>query len=195
MPYALFGTPRSHFTRVVRMVAHELGLSVPLVDVGDVGQLVPFAGNPLMTVPVLEHEGARIWDTHHVCRYLVEQAGRDPLGVESLDVEGRNTLAVIFGVMGAEVRLILAARAGVPAEGRPFDKVRATVKAGLGFLDARVDEDRRDLDYLAVATVAMWEHLLLFRNAVEADAPRIDRWVRALSAHAAVRETAPPPLS
>lgn len=176
------------------MVAHELGLALPLVDVGDVGVPASFAGNPLMTVPVLEHDGRPVWDTHHVCRYLVAHAGRDPLGVESLDVDGRNALAVIFGVMGAEVRLILAARAGVPTEGRPFDKARATIRSGLGWLDARVDEARLDLDYLSVATIAMWDHLILFRNAGADDAPRLDRWVRALSVHDAARATVPPAL-
>lgn len=191
MAYALHGTPRSHFTRIVRMLAHTLDLDVPLVDVGDVGQVAPFGGNPLMTVPVLEHDGRAIWDTHHICRYLVAQAGRDPLGVESLDVDGRNTLAVVLGVMGVEVRLILTARAGLPVTGLPFDKARATILAGLEWLDARTDE-AGPFDYLALTTVAMWDHLLLFGNATPSDAPRIDRRVQALGVHPAVVDTRPP---
>lgn len=187
----LYGTPRSHFTRIVRIACHELGLDVEWIDVGNVGTAQPFGGNPLMQVPVLVDGERTVWDSHNICRYLVERQGADPLGIESLDWAGRNLVSVIHGVMSAEVRLILAERCGMDTTGGVFDKARETIRAGLGWIDERI-EGEAGLTYPAVCTVAMWDHLLLYGNAARGDAPRIERVVERLGEHASVARTRPP---
>jgi len=62
------GTPRSHFTRIVRIVAHELGIACTMNDIGNVGETRAFGGHPLMEVPVLEDGDAQVFGTDHICR-------------------------------------------------------------------------------------------------------------------------------
>lgn len=188
MSLTLYGTPRSHFTRIVRICCLELSLEVQWIDVGNVGDTHPFGGNPLMQVPVLVDGDRTVWDSHNICLYLVERQGADPLGVATLDWSDRNRVAVIHGVMSAEVRLILAARAGMSLTGIFFDKARQTIRDGLAWLETHLGEPTR-LTYPAVCAVAMWDHLLLYRNATPEDAPRLDQLLRPLATHPSLAQT------
>ena len=190
MPLQLYGTPRSHFTRVVRITCHELQLDFEWVDVGNVGVSESFGGSPLMQVPVLVDGDRTVWDSHNICRYLVERQGADPLGMESLDWVGRNLVSVIQGVMSTEVRLILAERCGMGTTGVVFDKARETIRRGLAWIDEHI-EGHDGLDYPAVCAVAMWEHLLLYRNAERGQAPRLERVVAKLGEHDSIARTRP----
>lgn len=175
----------------MRILCHELGLAVELVDAGNVGVSQAFGGNPLMQVPVLVDGERAIWDSHNVCRYLVEREGSDPFGIESLDWQGRNLVSVIHGVMSAEVRLVLAERCGMDASVGVFAKARETLRSGLAWIDERI-EDHDGLTYPAVCAAAMWDHLVLFRNAKPGEAPRIERVVERLGEYASVVATRPP---
>jgi glutathione S-transferase len=190
VPFQLYGTPRSHFTRVVRITCHELGLEPEQVDVGNVVTAQSFGGNPLMQVPVLVDGEREVWDSHNICRYLVERQGADPLGIESLDWAGRNLVAIIHGVMSAEVRLILAERCGMATTGAMFDKARETLRRGLAWIDERI-ESEAGLTYPAVCAVAMWDHLVLYGNADPTEAPRLVRVVERLGEHASIARTRP----
>ncbi len=190
MHIRLHGTPRSHFTRVVRILCHELGLEVEEVDIGNAGTSEAFGGNPLMQVPVLVDGERAVWSSHDICRYLVERQGADPLGIESLDWQRRNLVSVIHGVMSAEVRLILAERCGMDTTGGVFDKARETLRRGLAWIDERI-EGEVGLTYPAVCAVAMWDHLLFYGNAERAEAPRLARVVERLGEHASVVNTRP----
>lgn len=194
MTVEIHGTLRSHFTRIVRILCLELGLEHRLHDVGNVAEAAPFGGNPLMTVPVLVDGDRTIWDTRDICRYLVETRGRDPLGVERLDWGARNLVAVIHGVMSAEVRLILAERCGMAVSGPVFDKSREAIRRGLAWLEEHVVDDNHDdaLTYPAVWAIAMWDHLLLYGNVERREAPRVDRWVARFGDRPSVASTRPP---
>jgi glutathione S-transferase len=163
---------------------------VESIDVGNVATAEAFGGNPLMQVPVLVDGERTVWDSHHICRYLVERQGADPLGMESLDWEGRNLVSVIHGVMSAEVRLILAERCGMETTGAYFDKAREAIRRGLAWIDERI-EGQVGLTYPAVCAVAMWDHLLMNRNADRAEAPRIDRVAERLGDRASIIQTRP----
>lgn len=185
----LYGTPRSHFARIVRIVAAQLETDLDWVDVGNVGAPEPFGGNPLMRVPVLVDGERALYDSHDICVYLTEQAGVDPLRILQPGWEDRNRLTVIRGVMDAEVRLLLAERAGMATEGAVFDKARATIAQGVAWLEEQLDHDAA-LDYRWVAAVAMWDHLVACGNAV--DAPQIAATAaRLTTAHPALARTGP----
>jgi glutathione S-transferase len=190
VPLQLHGTPRSHFTRIVRITCHELGLELESVDAGNVVAAQSFGGNPLMQVPVLVDGERVVWDSHNICRYLVERQGADPLGMESLDWARRNLVSIIHGVMSAEVRLILAERCEMDTTGAMFDKARETLRRGLLWIDERI-ESEVGLTYPAVCAVAMWDHLLFYGNANRAEALRLDRVVERLGEHASVAGTRP----
>ena len=169
----LFGTPRSHFARIVRVVAHELDVPFTWVDVGNVGAVERFGGNPLMEVPALVDGEQRVWGTQNACEYLVARAARDPLGVRTTDWDARNLVHVVYGVMSAEVAMILAARAGTPTDTPRFDKIRERLRTGLQYVDQHVS-DAGPLAFSQVCAVSMWEHLLACDNAASGDAPRLE---------------------
>lgn len=184
----LYGTPRSHFTRIVRVVAHELSLPLAWVDVGNVGAAEAFGGNPLMQVPALDDDGHTIWGSDNVCRYLVERERKDPVGVTALDWRGRNLLSVIHGVMAAEVRLVLAERAGLSTDGEFFAKSRQTIRDGVAFVDTNLRDDG-PLSYLQICAISMWDHLLLYDNAAPGQAPRIEALGQRLLDRASISQT------
>lgn len=190
MPPTLHGTPRSHFTRVVRIVCHELALPIRWVDVGNVGDAEAFGGNPLMQVPVLVDGAHTLWDAHNICCYLVARQGRDPLGIDAMTWSDRNLVATIQGVMSAEVRLILTARAGLDPSGGPLDKAREVLRRGLAWIDERV-EPQQALTYPVAWAVSMWDHLLLYDSAQRSDAPRLAQLAEQLAARPSIAETAP----
>ncbi len=190
MTLRLFGTPRSHFTRIVRIVGLELGVPLESVDVGNVGRAEAFGGNPLMKVPALVDGAISIWGSANICRYLVQKAGRDPLRVCALDWAQTDLVYVIEGVMSAGVQLILAARAGLEPQGGPFDKVRATIVAGLGFIDQHLVAGSA-LDYTHVCAVAMWDHLLLYELASVEQGPAVDAIARRFAERPSIAGTRP----
>ncbi|HMR74839.1 MAG TPA: glutathione S-transferase family protein [Polyangiaceae bacterium] len=187
----LFGTPRSHYTRVVRVLSLELSLDIEFRDTGNPGEAQPFGGNPLMKVPVLHDGDVVVWESDHICRYLVERAGSDPLGVARSDWAWRNAVAVAQGVMASEVTLVLAARSGLATEGAFFDKARATLRRGLAWFDERA-ADLQALDYRTVYMVAMWDHLILYNSVKISDTPQLAELAAALNAqHKSLADTRP----
>ncbi len=186
----LYGTARSHFARIVRVLGLELGIEFDWVDVGNVADAELFGGNPLMQVPALDDGGRSVWGVQNICEYLVERAGKDPLGVRTSDWSETNLVYVVQGVMSAEVQLILAERAGMESRGGVFDKVRARLKNGLAFIEDHVG-DEGPLRYSQVCVVSMWDHLRLYENASVADAPRIEAAVERLGRHASLAATRP----
>lgn len=154
----LYGTPRSHFTRIARILLHELELDFRFEDVGNVGSNAAFGGNPLMQVPVLTDGERSVFESHRICEYLVERQQADPLGITQLDWDAKNYVSVVHGVMNAEVRLILAARCGMPTTGGVFDKAREVLEHGVSWLEERCPA-KASLSYPTVCAAVMWDHL------------------------------------
>ena len=91
----LIYTPRSHFSRKVRILLAALGLEAELIDAGNVAEAEPaaFGANPLMKVPTLVDEGRAVFDSDHIAAYLVHRhdAGKtmDRRAADSDDVVQR----------------------------------------------------------------------------------------------------------
>ena len=192
MTLKLYGTPRSHFTRVVRMQCAELGLDHEWVDVGNVGDATPFGGNPLMRVPVLVDGELSLWEADAICRYLVEREGRDPLGVGKLSWADENLVGVVRGMMSAEVQLVLAARSGLEPVGRFFDKARRTIEQGMKWLETRLPVGD-ELSYPGVWMIAMWDHVQLYELLPTAPqlAPNTQAFVARFREHPSVAPSRP----
>lgn len=191
MTLRLFGTPKSHFTRIVRIVGHELDLPFEVVDIGNVGAAETFGGNPLMQVPALADGPRSIWGTSNICRYLVGLADVDPLHVCTQDWSAVNLAYVIQGVMSAEVQLILAERSGLEAKGPRFDKIRSTIERGLAFVDGEI-EVTAQFSYVHACAISMWDHLLLYENAMPSDSDALNAVARGFGERPSVVATRPP---
>jgi hypothetical protein len=91
---------------------------------------------------------------------------------------------------------VLGKRTGLDLDAAVFTKAREVVRAGLAWLEPRIDPEA-PLGYLTLCATAMWDHLR-FYDLVPADAaPRIARLAERLDALADVGATrpvgAPPP--
>lgn len=159
----LHGTPLSHFTRKVRILAAELAIPLEFVRERTVmaTSAAAYANNPLMRVPTLVDGDVTVIESDHIARYLVGRFDPDDrLGVRSERVEDLNRLAVINGVMANEVTPILAKRGGLDITGVAyFDKLLVAIDSGLAWLDERTEPDAPGFDYRDLALVCAWQHL------------------------------------
>jgi glutathione S-transferase len=125
-----------------------------------------FADNPLMRVPTLVHGDEMVIESDHIARYIVARYDPDDrFGVRSEHVRDLNRLAVIGGIMDNEVVLILAKRGGlVDLDGVAyFRKLASAIDAGLAWLDRETDPDAMPFDYVDIATICMWQHLIHYQ--------------------------------
>ncbi len=160
----LYLTPLSHFSRKVRLLLDHFEAAYETVDVGNVAgsQQDQFAGNPMMSVPVLEDGEHWLVDSDHIAGYLTRQLRPDdPYAVLTNDPEVLNARAILNGVMASEVRLILAARTGLETLPQPFfQKALATIEQGLAWLEVRSAMFSSDApSYLDFHLVSAWDHL------------------------------------
>ena len=160
----LFGTPLSHFTRKIRILAAELEVPLEFVPTQGVMATTPtaYADNPLMRVPTLVDGATTVIESDHIARYLVGRFDpADRCAVRSEEVGALNRLAVTSGIMANEVVLILARRGGLEDIERVvyFQKLIAAIDGGLAWLDDAVVPDAPGFDYRDIALVCMWQHL------------------------------------
>ena len=187
----LVGTPLSHFTRKIRVLALELGITVEMR--WSPGVLAPpgeaYGDNPLLRVPALIDGDGTVIDSDHIARYLVARFDpADRFGVRSERVEDGNRLAVIGGIMADEVTLLLAQRAGGDVSTGYFVKRRDAIARGLAWLDANGRDG--ELDYRDIALVCMWQHLAHYRL-VPLEAPQIAARVARFADRPSFQRTAP----
>lgn len=190
----LYYTPRSHYSRKVRMLLGGLRRSVELVNVGNVADSNPtiFGENPLMKVPTLVDGDHTIFDSDHIAQYLVRTYDHeDTFQVLTTQIDDLNARSVMNGVMAAEVELILAERTGLDTTAhRRFDKMREAILAGLGWLENHVGRFPDRPSYLGFHLIAMWDHLALYQ-VCPLEQPRIQAYVLRLSDLPFVVETKP----
>ncbi len=173
-------TPRSHFSRKVRLLVDALGLEVELCDAGNVAQAnaPAFGPNPLMKVPTLvDDEGRAVFDSDHIAAWLVRRFDpSDRFAVLTTDTDVLNARAVMNGVMAVEVELILAERTGLDTAHARFAKMRASLLQGLAWIETRADVFPQPPSYLGFHLLALWEHLALYAL-VPLDFPRLEKRV------------------
>jgi glutathione S-transferase len=154
-----------------------------------------FDGNPLMRVPVLKDQGRWLIESDHIAAYLVR--AHDPTDryeVLTTDAAVLNARAVLNGVMADEVKVILAERTGLDTKPHAFfQKARASIDQGLRWLEAQAASFRPEQPrYLDFHLVCLWDHLKHYKL-VQLDYPDLESVVTKLSAHEAIRRTAPTP--
>src|SRR5688572_25694129 len=116
----LVGRSSSHFTRVARMVAIELGVEHDLRIVRDItsADKRDYGDSPALKIPVLVDAEGPLFGTENICRALASRAGRRTDIVLRGDVEARsvaNAEELTLHVMSAEVSLIMAKLTGAAA--------------------------------------------------------------------------------
>lgn len=171
----LFYTPKSHFSRKVRILVDALNIKLKLVDVGNVADSSSeiFGANPLMKVPTLIDESAdekiTVFDSDHIAQYIVRKFdSNDTFNVLTSDPKILNARAVMNGVMSAEVELILAQRTGIDTtQYQRFAKIKNSIIQGMDWLENHCLENNEGIfsaqaTYLEFHLIAMWDHLKLY---------------------------------
>lgn len=170
-PPLLVGRSSSHFTRTVRVFAHELAVPYafrPVLDVTVVDS-APYADNPALKIPVLVDEHGPLFGTENICRELLARsaaASKPTKVVMRGDVHDRrvaNAEELTLHVMTSEVSLILAKITGDVRMAPP--KVTRSIENCLGWLDEQVDAvlaalpPDRAFSFVEVALFCVMTHL------------------------------------
>ncbi len=162
----LVGRSSSHFTRVTRVFALELGVTHTFRPVFDITSPDPatYAGNPALKVPVLVDADGPLFGTENICRELARRAEARSRVVLRGDVTARlveNAEEMTLHVMSANVSLITAKMAG----GGAPPKVQRSMENGLAYLNDNLDRvldalpADRALSFLEVALFCAVTHL------------------------------------
>ena len=93
----IIGRQGSHYTRMARLLAHELGVDYTLRPIYDLLSEDPavFGGNPALKLPALRQNGTVVWGSQNVCRALA----RSVLGGESFFMNIRVRSATVTRCM------------------------------------------------------------------------------------------------
>lgn len=183
----LTGRHGSHFTRVVRIVAHELKLPLELDVLADLMSLdvKDYGGHPAFKIPTLHVGDSSLFGTDNICNRLVELAGRpdDARLVRSrhltTDLQ-RSAQELVWHAMSVQVQLIIGVRiAKLPAENTFFVKARLGLHGALKWLDERLDlvlaalPAPRDWSVFEVSLFCLMEHLEFRPMVPPDDFPRL----------------------
>ena len=170
-PLQLFGRRSSHFTRVTRVFAEELGIPYEIVPIYDMKQrdATIYAENPALKLPTLRTAEGVVFGTENICRTLAEHAG-NPTGIvwpEQLrGAMQRNAQEMVWHCMAAQVQMVVGTMIGkLPADNIYFAKALDGFKGALGWLDAHVGQvvaalpASRKLSLFEVTLFCTIEHL------------------------------------
>jgi glutathione S-transferase len=189
----IVGRPSSHFTRVTRLFAEELGLEYQFELVRDLlsRDSSDYAGNPALRLPVLKTPEGAWFGALNICRELARRSGRQLRVVwpEHLELPLlANAQELTLQGMATEVSLIMGALGG-PAEPGPHAvKLRTSLMNTLAWLDQTLPDvlaalpAPRDLSFLEVTLFCFVEHLA-FREVLP-----LERYKNLLEHGAAFRE-------
>jgi glutathione S-transferase len=170
----LVGRSSSHYTRLARMFAEELGIAYAFEPVYDLASRDPadYAGNPALKLPVLVLPEGTVFGAENVCRTLAARISppRRIVWTEQLpDPRARNAQELVWHGMGAQVQLVFGMQvARLPAENVYFAKAADGFRNALAWLDANLESvlhglPPRDFSLLEASLFCLLEHLL-FRD-------------------------------
>lgn len=205
----IIGRQSSHYTRVVRMLALELGIDAPLAPIFDLMSTDPatYAGNPALKLPALRIGDVVVWGSHSACRQLARQVDGGEARVfwpeDARDPLLMNAHEIVAHAMATQVEVvfheIVSKRPPDPTSRKRRESLLnclAWLDAHLGAVHAQLPRDRIALFDLML--FCLLEHLP-FRNPIDLSGmPALTAFVAEFSARASAQATpyrfdAPPP--
>jgi hypothetical protein len=197
----IIGRSSSHFTRVTRIFAAELGVPCTLQVVRDLLSCdrTDYGGNPALKLPALKTSDAVWYGALNVCRQLARSARSAPakriVWPEDLsDPLPANAQELVLQAMATEVNLIMAQAGGAKAGGH-VEKMRRSLTNTLSWLDENAAALARaaplgDLSFLEVTLFCFVTHLE-FREITTVSAyAALGELCRRFSERTSARETA-----
>lgn len=204
----IIGRQSSHYTRVVRMLAIELGVAVELEPIHDLLSQDPavFAGNPALKLPALRVDGDVVWGSVNACRALARMSAAGEDGVswpeQARSPRLMNAHELVTHAMAAQVEVVFHEIVSRRAPDDASRKRRASLVNTLAWLDRELDAVRAELPpgriaLLELQLFCLLEHLP-FRNPMDLSGwPALvafaDAWRQRPSARATPYRFDPPP--
>lgn len=205
----ILGRSSSHYTRQVRLLAHELGVDYTLRPIHDLMSLDPatYAGNPALKLPAARRGDAVVWGSLNACRLVAQAAEVGPARVfwpeDAAQPLLMNAHEALAHAMAAQVEVVFHEIVSRRPEDPTSRKRRASLIGCLAWLDAEWEAIRAALpaDRIALFDLglfALLEHLP-FRNPIDlAGMPRLIGFVDAFRERPSAQATpyrfdAPPP--
>lgn len=205
----IIGRQSSHYTRLVRLLAHELGIDYVLRPIFDLMSEDPaaYAGNPALKLPALRIGDTVVWGSQNACRMLARRApggtarvfwpedARSPLSM--------NAHELVAHAMAAQVEVVFHEIVSKRPPDAASRKRRASLLNCLIWLDGHLDEIRGELPSGKIALFelslfCLLEHLP-FRNPIDLSRmPRLTAFAAMFAARPSAQATpyrfdAPPP--
>ena len=139
----IIGRSSSHFTRVTRIFAFELGLAPALRVVPNLASVSAsdYGGNPALRVPALVAPSGTWFGALSVCRELVRLARseRRVIWPEALDrALLANAQELTLQAMSTEVSLIMGSLNGAELPAAHREKLSTSLRGSLSWLDQNI---------------------------------------------------------
>jgi glutathione S-transferase len=176
----IIGRQASHYTRQLRLLAHELGVDYALLPIHDLMSEDPavFADNPALKLPALRQGDTVVWGSLNACRWLAGQTYDGPARVfwpEQADSALlMNAHEVLAHAMAAQVEVVFHEIVSKRPPDAASRKRRASLLQCLAWLDHHLPEIRAELPGSRIAIFELGLFCLLehlpFRNPIDLSA-------------------------
>jgi glutathione S-transferase len=198
----IVGRRSSHFTRVARIFAEELGLSYEVVPVYDMAAQDPaiYANNPALKLPILRVGEEVVFGTENICRAMADRAQESVAIVWPEQLRSnvsRNAQELVWHCMTTQVQIVFGtAIARLPAENLYFEKARLGYAGALSWLDAHLSDAlnalpaSRQLSLFEAALFCMIEHLHFRQTLPVAQYSKIEAFRQAFATRPSAQRTA-----
>ena len=166
----LYGRSSSHFTRIPRIFAAELGVDVEFHPIRDFMSTEPadYGGHPAMKMPTLVTDAGTWFGSLPICRELAQcsDLSLDIVWPEDLHRPvASNAQELVLTAMSTEVGLLMGKASGVAADNAHQAKLQASLLGAMQWLEINwsgaIDTlaPERDLSFLEVSMFCLVEHL------------------------------------
>lgn len=175
----LYGRSSSHFTRIPRIYAAELGIELEFHLIRELMSTDPddYGGHPALKMPTLATDAGIWFGSLPICRELARcsDLSLDIVWPEDLQRPvAANAQELVLTAMSTEVAMIMGKASGTAADNAHHAKLRASLLGAMEWLEINAGRaidtlpPERDLSFLEVSLYCLVEHLE-FRQVLSLD--------------------------
>lgn len=198
--FVIVGRSSSHFTRVTRIFAGEMGIDYSFEVVRDLMSLESndYGGNPALKLPTLRTTRGSWFGALNICRELARRSHLQRHIVWPEDLEEpllANVQELVLHAMATEVSLIMSKVSGGDDGGvhqvkmkRSLDNVMSWLESNVSAALIRLPRDRY-LSYLEVTLFCLVTHLEFREVLPPAHRPELEAFCARFSDRPSARET------
>lgn len=197
----IHGRQSSHYTRLVRLLAHELDVPYVLAPIHDLLSEEPavFAGNPALKLPAIRDGDVVVWGSANACRWIARRSAGGEAAV-AWPEDARTPLAMnahelVAHAMAVQVEVVFHEIVAARPPDAASRKRRASLESTLDWLDANLPAVRKELPdrprrWFDLALFALLEHFPFRNPSVDVGRrPALQAFVVAFGARPSARAT------